>query len=131
MKKIIRILTGMAVAAFFIVLVASIYFDIHYSRVMPRTPDPAAKRIHEMSVNHGTVVFVDRRELVFKEVLGNSVFYLAILGIVLGGAWQRVRISRVITRREATAVLATPPHRRKARTRPEVASTLVFGKSGK
>jgi hypothetical protein len=55
-------------------VLAGTYVHLSYSGSMPRTPQPEYGRIHPLTVNHGTLVYVNQKELdranfVFHDVL--------------------------------------------------------------
>jgi len=48
---------------FLVAAAAGIYIHIHYSDVMPHSPQPQTGRVYRMVVNHGTVIYVNKQEL--------------------------------------------------------------------
>ena len=74
---------------FLVAAAAGIYIHIHYSDVMPHSPQPQTGRVYRMVVNHGTVIYVNKQEL----DRADFVFYdLFSVGVVCFGLLALLRI---------------------------------------
>ena len=76
-------------------LAAAVYLDIHYAYTMPRSAQPETGRIYPLCVSHGTVVYVNQRELRYADFVFHDLMTLfgigAILGFVLKFRWKALR----------------------------------------
>lgn len=81
-------------AAIFLFAVAlGIYIHVHYSGVMPHSPQLQTGRIYRMVLNHGSAVYVNKQEL----DRADFVFYdLFSVGVVCFGllAFLRLRLKK-------------------------------------
>jgi hypothetical protein len=84
-----RALVVFLAAVFVVAVAAGIYIHIHYSNVMPHSPQAQTGRVYRMVVNHGTVVYVNKQELKGA----HFVFYdLFTVGVVCFGLLVLLRI---------------------------------------
>lgn len=56
------------VSAAVLAVCASIYTNIHFSRMLPRRPDAQAGRVEKLSVNHGVIVYASPSEYRFRSL---------------------------------------------------------------
>ena len=64
------------------------YVDLTFSYTMPTSPQPDQGRIHRFVVNHGSVVYVNEKELRTAHLAFNEVFLIGIIGGGLAGVVQ-------------------------------------------
>ena len=76
------------VIVFVVCLGSGIYVNLKYSASMPKTPDPATGRVVEINLNHGTRVYVTRRESDRARLILNEGAYLAIVSALLMASIQ-------------------------------------------
>ena len=95
-NKWLRILL---LGTFAFTIAANAYVDSEYAYNMPESPQPASGRIYRIMVNHGSIVYVNKRELarahfVFHDLfnVGTASFFLAFfLTGDLRRLWQKAR----------------------------------------
>jgi hypothetical protein len=88
MKKVLIVL---AASICFFTVGGGVYIDVHYSAVMPGSPQPSTGRIYRMVVNHGYVVYVNKRELEWADffekltdICGVGALLFVLVGACLG-----------------------------------------------
>ncbi len=82
-----RILVIFLATTFLFTVAANIYIHIHYSDVMPESPQAQTGRIYRLVVNHGYVVYVNKQELdranfVFYDLFGAGAACFGLLGLL-------------------------------------------------
>jgi hypothetical protein len=70
------------VVSVFSSILAFTYIHISYGTSMPRTPQPDAGRIYPLSVNHGTKVYVNRKELDRANFVVHKVFLFGLCSVL-------------------------------------------------
>jgi hypothetical protein len=65
-----------------------VYVDLTFSYMKPRSPQPDQGRIHRIVINHGSVVYVNEKELRIVNFAFNDIFLIGIIGVGLVGVVQ-------------------------------------------
>ena len=69
-----RTVIGILASLFLISVFWGVWIHVSYALSMPRQPDPFAGRTYEITVNHGTVVYVTAREFSRAQFVFHTVF---------------------------------------------------------
>jgi hypothetical protein len=64
------------------------YVDLAYSYTMPNSPRPDQGRIHRIVVNHGSIVYVNEKELRRADFAFHEIFLIGIVCVGLLGVVQ-------------------------------------------
>jgi len=67
----------------FFTLGANIYIPFHYTAVMPRSPQPEAGRVYQVTAQYGTVVYVNKQELARRDFAEHVLTPVAGLGMLV------------------------------------------------
>jgi ammonia channel protein AmtB len=83
-KRMILVTLGLI---FSLAVLSIVYIHLSYGIKMPREPQPQAGRIFQISVNHGTLVYVtkeelDRAKFVFRSMPYVGLFCFAAFGLI-------------------------------------------------
>lgn len=78
-----RVLVIFLTVLFFFSLAANVYIDLDYAYTMPGAPQPKTGRVYRITVDHGSVVFVNKQELAWANFVFHDLFNVATVCFIL------------------------------------------------